>query len=61
MCILLSLSSEDGRVGRLPKPSTSQSRRFPKILKDLTFVSKLSVSLAKPTMEFESESGFDFV
>ena len=43
MCILLTYSSEYGRVGRSPKPSTAKSRRFSKLLRDLRFVGKLAV------------------
>ena len=43
MCILLIHSSENGRVGRSPKPSTAKSRRFSRLLRDLRFVGKLAV------------------
>ena len=43
MCILLTYSSENGRVGRSPKPSTAKSRRFSRLLRDLRFVGKLAV------------------
>ena len=37
--------------------STAKSRRFPRLSRDLTFVSKLAVSLAKPSEEIEFELG----
>ena len=43
MFTLLTHSSENGRFGRSPKPSTAKSRRFLKLLRDLRFVSKLAV------------------
>ena len=43
MCILLTYSSENGRVGRPPKPSTAKSRRFSRLSRDLRFVGKLAV------------------
>ena len=43
MCILLSHSSENGRFGRSPKPSTVKDRRFSRLLRDLKFVGKLAV------------------
>ena len=43
MFILLTHSSENGRFGRSPKPSTAKSRRFSRLLRDLRFVSKLAV------------------
>ena len=43
MCVLLTYSSENGRVGRPPKPSTAKSRRFSRLLRDLSFVGKLAV------------------
>ena len=43
MCILLTCSSENGRVGRPPKPSTAKSRRFSRLSRDLRFVGKLAV------------------
>ena len=42
MFILLTHSSENGRFGRSPKPSTAKSR-FSRLLRDLRFVSKLAV------------------
>ena len=39
----LTHSSENGRSGRSPKPSTAKSRRFSRLLRDLRFVSKLAV------------------
>ena len=42
MFILLTHSSENGRFGRSPKPSTAKSRRFSRLLRDLRFVSKLA-------------------
>ena len=43
MCILLTYSSENGGVGRPPKPSTAKSRRFSRLSRDLRFVGKLAV------------------
>ena len=43
MSILLTHSSENGRFGRSPKPSTAKSTRFSRLLRDLRFVSKLAV------------------
>ena len=43
MCILLTHSSESGKVGRSPKPSTAKSRRFSRLLRDLRLVGKLAV------------------
>ena len=43
MCILLTYSSENGRVGRPPTPSTAKSRRFSRLSRDLTFVGKVAV------------------
>ena len=43
MFILLTHSSENGRFGRSPKPSTVKSRRFSRLLRDLKFVNKLAV------------------
>ena len=43
MSILLTHSSENGRLGRSPKPSTAKSRRFSRLLRDVRFVSKLAV------------------
>ena len=43
MCILLTYSSENGRVGRPPKPSTAKSRRFSRLSRDLRFVGRLAV------------------
>ena len=45
MCILLTYSSLNGRVGRPPKPSTAKSRRFSRLsrARDLRFVGKLAV------------------
>ena len=43
MFILLTHSSENGRFGRSPKPSTAKSRRFSRLLRDVRFVSKLAV------------------
>ena len=39
----LTHSSENGRFGRSPGPSTAKSGRFSRLFKDLTFVSKLPV------------------
>ena len=39
-----------------PKPSIAKSRRFSKLWGDLGFVSKLAVSLAKPTLELENQT-----
>ena len=43
MCIVLTYSSENGRVGRPPKTSTAKSRRFSRLSRDLRFVGKLAV------------------
>ena len=43
MCILLTYFSENGRVGRPPKPSTAKSRRFSRFSRDLRFVGRLAV------------------
>ena len=43
MFILLTHSSENGRFGRFPKPSTAKSRRLSRLLRDLRFVSKFAV------------------
>ena len=47
MFLLLTHSSENGRLGMSPKPSTTKSRRFSRrfsrLLRDLRFVSKLAV------------------
>ena len=43
MCIPLTYSSENGRVGRPPKPSTAKSRRFSRLSRNLRFVGKLAV------------------
>ena len=43
MCIYLTHSSENGWDGRSPKPSTAESGRFSRLLRDLRFVSKLAV------------------
>ena len=61
MCILLTHSSENGRFRRSPKPSTAKSRRFSRLSRDVRFVSKLAVSLAKPVVEFDSNVANDLV
>ena len=43
MCILLTYSSENSRVGRPPKPSSAKRRRFSRLSRDLRFVGKLAV------------------
>ena len=43
MFILLTHSSENSRFGRSREPSTANSRRFLRLLRDLRFVSKLAV------------------
>ena len=43
MCIPLTYSSENVRVGRPPKPSTAKSRRFSRLSRNLRFVGKLAV------------------
>ena len=40
MCIFLTHSSANGRVGRSPKSSTAKSRRFSRLLRDLKFCSQ---------------------
>ena len=45
MFILLTHSSENGRFGRSPKPSTVKNRRFSRLLGDLRFVGKPAVLL----------------
>ena len=57
MCILLINSSQNGRFGRSPKPSTAKNRRFSRLSRDLRFFSNLAASLAKPTVEFELKRG----
>ena len=61
MCILLTHLSKNGRSGRSLKPSTAKSRRFPRLSRDLRFLSKLAVSLAKLTVELEFDLANDFV
>ena len=61
MCIPLTHSSKNGRFGRSLTPSTAKSRRFSRLLRDLRFVSKLTVSLVKPTEEFEFKMANDLV
>ena len=58
----LNHSSENGRFGRSPKPSIAKSRRFLRLLRDLRFVTKFDVTLAKPTMcSSNSNVAADFV
>ena len=59
MCILLTHSSENGRSGSSLKPSSTAKteQKVCETSRDLTFVSKLAVSLAKLTVELEFEHG----
>ena len=43
MLIPLTHSSENGRFGRSPKPSTAESRKFSTLFRDVRFVSKHAV------------------
>ena len=58
MSILLTHSSENGRFGRSPKTSTAKSRRFPRLLKSLRFISKLAV-LPQDSRIFENSYFFE--
>ena len=57
MCILLTHSSENDRLKRSPKPSTPKSRRFSRLSRHLRFFSKLAITLARSTVEFEFKRG----
>ena len=57
MCVLLTHSFETSKSGRSVKPSTAKSRRVPRLSRDLRFISKPTVSLAKPSDEFKFELG----
>ena len=57
MCILSTYSSENGRVGRSPKPSTAKSRRFSRLLRALRFVGKFAV-LPQDSIEFSEFISF---
>ena len=57
MCILLTHSFKTVGLEGLQNPPAAKSSRFSRLSRDLGFVKKLAVSLAKPTLEFQFKRG----